>query len=98
MARRHENKAKQPIESYEHRDKRRLDNPPARLVTPQTDPDADPERKTRAYDPHRQVAAPAGPGTDDRSPTSALWQRFQACCVNCSNLNVPTSTLASTAL
>ena len=42
--------AKQPIESYDHRDKDRLNNPPVGLVTPDTDQDAG--RKTYAYDPH----------------------------------------------
>ena len=42
--------AKRPIESYDHRDKERLNNPPVGLVTPETDPEAG--RKTYAYDPH----------------------------------------------
>ena len=42
--------AKRPIESYDHRDKERLNNPPVGLVTPETDRDAG--RKTYAYDPH----------------------------------------------
>ena len=42
--------AKRPIESYDHRDKDRLNNPPVGLVTPETDLDAG--RKTYAYDPH----------------------------------------------
>ncbi|MBI4289386.1 MAG: site-specific DNA-methyltransferase [Chloroflexi bacterium] len=40
-----------PIESYEHRDKERLNNPPVGLVTPDTDPDAG-AKKAYAYDPH----------------------------------------------
>jgi len=28
------------VESYDHRDKRRVNNPPVGLVTPDTDPDA----------------------------------------------------------
>lgn len=31
---------KRSIESYEHRDKERVNNPPAGLVTPETDPGA----------------------------------------------------------
>ena len=50
MARRRTYEAKRPIESYDHRDKRRLNNPPVGLVTPETDRDAG--RKTYAYDPH----------------------------------------------
>ncbi|SFV30253.1 hypothetical protein SAMN05660895_0740 [Thermoflavifilum thermophilum] len=34
--------AKRPVESYEHRGKERLNNPPVGLVTPETDPDATP--------------------------------------------------------
>lgn len=43
-------KSKRPIESYDHRDKERLNNPPVGLVTPETDRDAG--RKTYTYDPH----------------------------------------------
>ena len=42
--------SKRPIESYDHRDKERLNNPPVGLVTPETDRDAG--RKAYAYDPH----------------------------------------------
>ena len=42
--------SKHPIESYDHRDKERLNNPPVGLVTPETDRDAG--RKSYAYDPH----------------------------------------------
>ena len=42
---------KRPIESYEHRDKKRVNNPPAGLVTPENDPDAGQKKKTYAYDP-----------------------------------------------
>ena len=41
---------KRPIESYQHRDKERLNNPPVGLVTPETDKDA--SKKTYEYDPH----------------------------------------------
>jgi len=43
---------KRPIESYEHKGKERLNNPPVGLVTPDTDPDAGQKKKTYAYDPH----------------------------------------------
>ncbi|WP_073601648.1 site-specific DNA-methyltransferase [Hydrococcus rivularis] len=46
------NRTKRPIESYEHRDKQRVNNPPVGLVTPETDPDAGQKKKTYAYDPH----------------------------------------------
>ena len=50
MTTRRRPRAKRPIESYDHRDKERLNNPPVGLVTPDTDQDAG--RKTYAYDPH----------------------------------------------
>lgn len=43
---------KRLIESYEHRDKERANNPPVGLVTPDTDPDAGQKKRTYAYDPH----------------------------------------------
>jgi adenine-specific DNA-methyltransferase len=43
---------KRPIETYEHRDKERVNNPPVGLVTPDTDPDAGQKKKRYAYDPH----------------------------------------------
>jgi len=42
---------KKPIESYDHTDKQRANNPPVGLVTPATDPDAG-KRKSYQYDPH----------------------------------------------
>lgn len=42
---------KRPIESYEHPDKKRINNPPVGLVTPETDPDEG-TKQTYAYDPH----------------------------------------------
>jgi adenine-specific DNA-methyltransferase len=41
---------KKPIEFYDHKDKDRLNNPPAGLVTPETDKES--EKKQYAYDPH----------------------------------------------
>ncbi len=41
---------KRPIESYQHRDQERLNNPPVGLVTPETDKDTG--KKTYQYDPH----------------------------------------------
>ena len=41
---------KKPITQYEHADKKRKNNPPVGLVTPQTDQDAG--KKTYSYDPH----------------------------------------------
>ncbi len=51
MARKKQSDNKRPIESYEHRDKERVNNPPVGLVTPETDPDTG-KKKTYAYDPH----------------------------------------------
>ena len=50
MARRARSQTKLPIESYDHRDKERVNNPPVGLVTPETDRDSG--SKTYAYDPH----------------------------------------------
>jgi adenine-specific DNA-methyltransferase len=52
MARKKKTENKRPIESYEHRDKQRVNNPPVGLVTPDTDPDAGQKKKRYAYDPH----------------------------------------------
>jgi adenine-specific DNA-methyltransferase len=52
MARKKKTNTKRPVESYEHRDKQRVNNPPVGLVTPETDPDAGQKKKTYAYDPH----------------------------------------------
>jgi very-short-patch-repair endonuclease/DNA modification methylase len=52
MARKKKTGTKRPIESYEHRDKERINNPPVGLVTPDTDPDAGQKKKRYAYDPH----------------------------------------------
>ncbi|MGI9180843.1 MAG: site-specific DNA-methyltransferase [Longimicrobiaceae bacterium] len=51
MARKKKTETKRPIESYAHRDKQRVNNPPVGLVTPDTDPDAGAKR-AYAYDPH----------------------------------------------
>jgi len=51
MARNRITESKRPIDSYEHRDKQRANNPPVGLVTPENDPDAG-TKKTYAYDPH----------------------------------------------
>ena len=52
MAGKKKTETKRQIESYEHRDKERLNNPPAGLVTPETDPDAGKKKKRYVYDPH----------------------------------------------
>lgn len=51
MARQKKTETTRPIETYEHSDKKRVNNPPVGLVTPDTDPDAG-AKKTYAYDPH----------------------------------------------
>jgi adenine-specific DNA-methyltransferase len=45
------NDSKRAIESYDHRDKQRVNNPPVGLVNPDTDPYAG-VKKGYAYDPH----------------------------------------------
>ena len=44
-------KKKKPIEQYDHKDKKRVNNPPVGLVTPDTDKDTG-AKKEYAYDPH----------------------------------------------
>lgn len=51
MAKAKKRGSKRPIEAYQHKDKRRANNPPVGLVTPETDPDVS-KHKTYAYDPH----------------------------------------------
>lgn len=50
MAKRKTAKKKKPIENYDHKDKKRLNNPPVGLVTPDTDKDSG--KTTYQYDPH----------------------------------------------
>lgn len=52
MARIKKTESKRPVESYEHKGKQRVNNPPVGLVTPDTDPDVGLKTKTYAYDPH----------------------------------------------
>ena len=42
--------SKKPIEQYDHKDKKRTNNPPVGLVKPETDPDM--PAKKYAFDPH----------------------------------------------
>ncbi|MFZ2145661.1 MAG: DNA methyltransferase [Sedimentisphaerales bacterium] len=51
MPRRKTAKKKKPIENYDHKDKKRLNNPPVGLVTPQTDPESGKKTKYQ-YDEH----------------------------------------------
>ncbi|MFO7556968.1 MAG: hypothetical protein R6W88_17355 [Desulfobacterales bacterium] len=41
---------KKEIEQYDHKDKKRVNNPPVGLVTPETDKESG--KKNFAYDPH----------------------------------------------
>lgn len=50
MAETNHTPARRPIESYEHRDKERVNNPPVGLVTPETDPDEG-HKQSCAHDP-----------------------------------------------
>ncbi len=52
--------SKKPIEQYEHPDKKRLNNPPVGLVTPETDPDA-PTHRSYWY---QQAAPSVRPGKE----------------------------------
>ncbi|MBE2264831.1 MAG: site-specific DNA-methyltransferase [Flavobacteriales bacterium] len=65
---------KRPIESYEHSDKQRANNPPVGLVTPDTDPDAG-TKKSYEYDPHLDPQLQWAGKTEHRSfevPTVSL--------------------------
>lgn len=45
-------KKKKAISQYEHTDKKRVNNPPVGLVTPETDPEEPKAKQTYEYDPH----------------------------------------------
>ncbi|HEY8054573.1 MAG TPA: DNA methyltransferase [Terriglobales bacterium] len=65
--------AAKPIEQYEHMGKQRLNNPPAGLVTPETD--AQQPRRTYAFDPHldpQLLWAGKAEGTSFSVPTVSL--------------------------
>jgi len=65
---------KRPIQSYDHKDKKRVNNPPVGLVTPDTDPHVA-TRKTYQYDPHldpQLVWAGKAEHTSFRVPTVSL--------------------------
>src|SRR5689334_9447369 len=65
---------KRPIDAYDHRTKKRANNPPVGLVTRQTDPDEG-KAKTYAYDPHldpRLVWAGKAERTSFDIPTVSL--------------------------
>ena len=50
---------KKPIESYDHKDKKRANNPPVGLVTPETDPDHG-KKTTYEYDPRISIDSLSG--------------------------------------
>ncbi len=50
MAAKNKRSGKKPIEQYDHKGKKRVNNPPVGLVTPDTDRESG--KKTYAYDPH----------------------------------------------
>lgn len=65
--------SKRKVEAYQHKGKQRLNNPPAGLVTSETDRDA--ANKTYAYDPHIDPAlqwAGKAEGTSFEIPTVSL--------------------------
>ena len=66
------------IESYQHADKKRVNNPPAGLVTPRTDPDAG-GKKTYAYDGRSLYPNQAFfPMTDHKSGWTRLAKNLKA--------------------
>ena len=85
MAKKTKAHTKRPIESYEHRDKQRVNIPPVGLVTPGTDPDVG-TRKTYAYDPHLDPQlqwAGKAEHTSFRVPTVSLHvhERIDSCTI-----------------
>ncbi len=72
MARKNTTESKRPIESYEHRDKERVNNPPVGLVTPDSDPDAGQQKKTYAYLPAPQNEAERQAGDPHLDP-QLVW-------------------------
>jgi hypothetical protein len=56
--------AKKPIKQYDHKDKKRANNPPVGLVKPETDPDM--PAKKYAYDQHLDPHLPFEPGKYSR--------------------------------
>ena len=67
------NPKKKPIEQYDHKGKKRVNNPPVGLVTPATDKESG--KKTYAYDPHLDpllVWAGKAERTSFEAPTISL--------------------------
>lgn len=80
MAKRKQNKAKKPIESYDHKDKKRANNPPVGLVTPETDRDKGKKAKYQ-YDEHldpQLVWAGKAEHTSFEVPTVSLGLKYKA--------------------
>jgi len=61
MARGKSTKTERPIESYQHTEHERLNNPPVGLVTPDTDPDAS-QNTLHLRPPPRPATAMDGQG------------------------------------
>jgi adenine-specific DNA-methyltransferase len=83
MARR-KRRPRRSIESYQHPDHERLNNPPVGLVTPETDPDG--QARTYAYDPHldpQLVWAGKAEHTSFEVPTVSLHvhERIDPCTI-----------------
>ena len=84
--------SKRPIESYEHRDKERVNNPPVGLVTPENDPDVGQKKKRYAYDPHldpQLVWAGKAEHTSFEVPTVSLHVH-ERIAVSYTHLTLPT--------
>jgi len=72
---------KRPIERYEHTDKKRINNPPVGLVTPETDPPL-PTHKVYDYiDPVPSVKPGKDLDYDPHLDPQLVWgpHRFAAC-------------------
>ena len=68
---------KKPIDQYDHKGKKRVNNPPVGLVTPETDKETG--KKQYAYDPHldpQLVWSGKAERTSFEVPTGGLLTRF----------------------
>jgi len=65
----HRKPGEKPIEQYDHKEAKRINNPPVGLVTPETDRDAG--KKTYTYDPH------IDPSRHNRCDAQEEWQWTQ---------------------
>ena len=64
---------KRPIERYEHSDKKRINNPPVRLVTPETDPVAPTHKVYEYIAPVPSISAAQGSRNRNLDCPQLVW-------------------------